>query len=250
MHAMIDGAGRSGWARNWTSMPTVGPRYWGALCLASILGANVGDVVSRFLHLGYWHGLPPLAVLFAVTMLAARFVPSTEACYWIGIVIVRTAATNLADLQTLAVGVPMPLVGAGFLALLAVLVAASRRSFGSAGLPATDGFFWGAMLAAGTLGTACGDDLAFVQGLGPPTASALMTVALVVALAWRATSPRSPIMTFWSLVIVIRTWGTNVGDMTADRWGLAASTLAALVLFAGLLFAWRPARLAGSGVAG
>lgn len=223
-------------------MPTVGPRYWSALCLASVLGADTGDVVSRLLGLGYWHGLPPLALLFALTMLAGRFGPVSEAPYWIGIVIVRTAATNLSDLQTLAVGVPFPLVMLGFLVLLAGLVALRRRPVDANGLPAADGLFWAAMLAVGTLGTACGDDLAFRQGFGPAFASLVMSAALAMALAWRAASRLPAVLTFWTLVAVIRTWGTNVGDMTADRYGLAAATVVSLLLFAGLLLVWRPAQ--------
>ena len=223
-----------------TPMPLVGPRYWSALCLASILGANIGDVLSRFLGLGYWHGLPVLLVLFGATVLAARRGPVTEAWYWVAIIIVRAAATNLSDLQTLVVGVPFPVVMAAFLAVLAALAAASRRRFDPRGLPRADGFFWAAMLAAGTLGTACGDDLAFIQGLKPPLASVVMTVLLAATLVWRARAARGVVLTFWVTVLVIRTWGTNVGDMTADRWGLGPSTAASFVLFAALLLAWRP----------
>ncbi len=102
------------------------------------------------------------------------------------------------------------------------------------------------MLAAGTLGTACGDDLAFVQDLRPPLASGLMTVLLAVTLAWRTGARAPAVLTFWVTVIVIRTWGTNVGDMTADRWGLGPSTTASFLLFVGLLLAWRPSARAGA----
>ena len=218
-------------------MPAVGPRYWGALCLASILGADAGDILSRSLGLGYWHGLPPLAVLFVATVLAARHGRRSEAYYWVGIVIVRTAATNLADWQTLDVGQPMPVTAAVFGVILLALVA--RRRSPSASRVA-DGFFWAAMLAAGTVGTAIGDDLAFGQDLGPPLAAAGTTVALLVAFLWRARSRLPEAATFWTTVVVIRTWGTNVGDATADRWGLLAAAAVVLVLFVGLLLAWRP----------
>ena len=230
-------ASRHGEARWWTLMPTVGPRYWSALCLASILGADTGDILSRLLGLGYWHGLPPLAILFVATVLTARLGPRSEAYYWIGIVIVRAAATNLADWQTLVIGQPMPVTAAVFGAILLALVARRRLA---ATLPVADGFFWAAMLAAGTVGTAIGDDLAFGQDLGPPLAAACMTVPLIVVFTWRATSRLSGAATFWTTVVVIRTWGTNIGDTTADRWGLVPSAAAVLVLFIGLLLAWRP----------
>ncbi len=232
-------AARGGEARWWTPIPTVGPRYWSALCLASVLGADTGDILSRSLGLGYWHGLPLLSVLFASTVLAARLGRRSEAYYWNGILIVRTAATNLADLQTLVIGQPMPVTAAVFGAILVALVA-RRRSATAAALPVADGWFWAAMLAAGTVGTAIGDDLSFGQDLGPALASACTTPALVVALGWRATSRLSAVLTFWTTVVAVRTWGTTVGDMTADRFGLIPCAAAILVLFAGLLLAWRP----------
>ncbi len=230
-------ASRGSEPRWWTPLPMVGPRYWGALCLASVLGADTGDMLSRSLGLGYWHGLPLLAVLFVATVLAARLGVRSEACYWSGIVIVRTAATNLADWQTLVIGQPMAVTAIVFGAILLALVA-RRRS--AAALPVAGGLFWAAMLAAGTVGTAIGDDLSFGQDLGPPLAAACTTVALLVVFRWRATSRLPGAATFWTTVVVIRTWGTNVGDMTADRWGLVSSAAAILVLFVGLLLAWRP----------
>ena len=227
--------------RCWTPMPQVGARYWSALCLASVLGADTGDMLSRTLGLGYWHGLPPLAVLFAATVLVARVAPRAEAWYWLGIIIVRTAATNLADLQTLVVGQPMLVTAAVFAAILAAL-AARPSSTAAARLPVADGWFWAAMLAAGTAGTALGDDLSFGQDLGPPLASASTTPALLLVFGWRATSRRAGCATFWTTVVAVRTWGTTVGDMTADRFGLIPCAAIVLALFVGLLLAWRPTR--------
>lgn len=42
-------------------LPPLGPRYWSALCLASIFGANMGDLFARNLGLGHIAGLPFLA---------------------------------------------------------------------------------------------------------------------------------------------------------------------------------------------
>ena len=39
--------------------PITGPRYWAALCFASVLSANMGDFVSKILHLGHTYGWPP-----------------------------------------------------------------------------------------------------------------------------------------------------------------------------------------------
>src|ERR1700726_2986370 len=79
-------------------LPTLGPRYWVALCLASIFGANTGDFFARNMGLGHVAGLPFLAVALAAVIVAERFDRTQHQWYyWIAIIIVRTAATNSAD---------------------------------------------------------------------------------------------------------------------------------------------------------
>src|SRR6267154_284656 len=79
-------------------LPAVGPRYWAALCLASIFGANTGDFFARNMGLGHIAGLPFLAVALAVVIITERFDRTQHQWYyWIAIIIVRTAATNSAD---------------------------------------------------------------------------------------------------------------------------------------------------------
>ena len=54
-------------------VPPLGTKYWTALILASIFGANTGDFLSDVLGLGHIAGLPFLAVLFALVIIAERF---------------------------------------------------------------------------------------------------------------------------------------------------------------------------------
>src|SRR5258708_25157132 len=142
------------------NVPETGPRYWTALSLASIFGANMGDFVARILHLGHASGLPFLAVVFVGILLAERrSTTPTEAYYWLAIVTLRTAATNLADLAThdFKLGYPSVLAGLAVL-LVGVLVledrSLARRQRDAAtiqlrGMPATTHFYWAAMLVAG-----------------------------------------------------------------------------------------------------
>jgi uncharacterized membrane-anchored protein len=79
-------------------LPILGPRYWVALCIASIFVANMGDFFARNIGLGHVAGLPFLAAALAILVFAERFDRIThQAYYWIAIIIVRTAATNFAD---------------------------------------------------------------------------------------------------------------------------------------------------------
>jgi uncharacterized membrane-anchored protein len=51
----------------------LGARYWTALCLASIFGANMGDFFARDLGLGHVYGLPFLALALAIVLIGERF---------------------------------------------------------------------------------------------------------------------------------------------------------------------------------
>ena len=225
--------------------PAIGWRYWVMLCFASILGADLGDLLSRELGLGYWRGLPVLAAVFACLILAARRAPRSVIWYWLSIVIVRAAATNLADWQALNEGDPpslrfdaaFPVIIGVWSVLLVLLALRDRRTVQDQVRTTTDPWFWATMLVAGTLGTAIGDWLAFQSGLGLAGATALTTVLLGGALVALVRHARMRVLAFWTLVLVIRTWGTNVGDLSGDAagpwptFGVAAiSTLIALVV--------------------
>src|SRR5262249_19235289 len=94
------------------NLPTIGSRYWGAILVASMCGANTGDFIARNLHLGHARGLVPLAVLFFVILwMERRAKVATEAYYWLAVIVLRTAATNLADLATHDLRIPYVVVG-------------------------------------------------------------------------------------------------------------------------------------------
>src|ERR1700739_1039498 len=100
-------------------LPILGPRYWVALCIASIFGANMGDFFARNIGLGHVAGLPFLAAGLAIVMVAERFDRMTHQIhYWIAIIIVRTAATNFADFACGDLKLPRVWVMAGLTALL------------------------------------------------------------------------------------------------------------------------------------
>src|SRR5262245_24727624 len=83
------------------NLPTIDARYWTAILAASMCGANTGDFASRILGLGHTRGLLPLGLIFlAIIWAEKRSKIATEAYYWLAIIVLRTAATNLADLGT------------------------------------------------------------------------------------------------------------------------------------------------------
>jgi uncharacterized membrane-anchored protein len=203
------------------SVPTLGPRYWTAIIVASVFGANLGDFVSHVLHLGHVRGLPVLAALFAGVLVAERRAAwCGEAWYWAAIVILRTAATNLADFCTHDLRMNYPRVIAG-LALLTVLLA--RRGgtrAGAGGPPATDGWYWATMLTAGTLGTAIGDFTSDDLGLGSGLGTILLGAILAAALTLASRSNWFTRLAYWGCIVAVRSAGTTAGDFCAFGHGL------------------------------
>src|SRR3984893_4693123 len=151
------------------TLPMIDARYWTAILAASMCGANTGDFASHILGLGHTRGLLPLAVIsLAIVWAERRSKVATEAHYWLAIIVLRTGATNLADLGThdLKLGylLCMGLLGAFMVLMLFIEQVREVDPIGAGGrvgerrrLPTTNATYWITMLAAGTLGTAAGD---------------------------------------------------------------------------------------------
>lgn len=231
------------------NVPAITPRYWTAILVASMCGANTGDFLSHNLHLGHWRGLPPLAVVFlGILWLERRARVATEAYYWLAIIVIRTAATNLADLCTHDLGLSYAVIEPGLTLLLIAFVAAdrTRRPDPSARyapmVPATNTLYWLAMLTAGTLGTASGDFAAGPAGLGLFYGSAVLTAAFLVVLAFASGFGATAKPWYWASIVGARTAGTTLGDMLASRHGfdlgLSVSTLVTGSLLAAVILLW------------
>ena len=225
-------------------VPTGGLRYWVALCAASILGCNTGDGFASIF--GFLNGLPILLALFGLCLfLERRDDRPRQVYYWLAIIIVRTAATNLADFTD------QHLRNTAFLVMGLLLLAAlagryimstlsSDRQPGAAVLDRVDWLYWGTMLVAGTLGTALGDFSSFRLGLGLAGASLVLSL-LVAVLIGLGSGVRlfSFTLYYWFTVVAIRTAGTSVGDYFARIWGLPESMLVFALVLIGLLMLWR-----------
>jgi len=229
--------------RIWT-VPALDARYWIAITVASIFGANLGDFCSHTLGLGHWRGLPPLVAAFLLLVLWARRGPASEAFYWAAIVVLRTAATNLGDLASHDLKLDdTALIGVLALGLAVLAPLGGRRAAAATGALVADGLYWLTMLTAGTLGTVLGDWCAHRVGLG---VSALLWLPVwAAALAIQLHLRSAAAIAYWTTIAVIRTLGTNLGDLLAGRHGLAlglpaATTLSGLA-FVGVPLLWRPA---------
>jgi uncharacterized membrane-anchored protein len=241
------------------NLPVIDTRYWTAILAASMCGANTGDFAARYLHLGHTRGLLPLGLIFlAIVWAERRSKAVTEAYYWLAIIVLRTGATNLADLGTHDLKLGYLPCMAGLAAFMALMLLIDRMrgvapvgGTGSDGrwhtLPATDMSYWITMLAAGTLGTAAGDWVAEQTGLGLAYGS-LVLVAVLLAV-WFV-SDRFGRMTkpwYWLTIVAARTAGTTLGDLLASRRGLGlgliVSTICTSLLLAGIVILWRRHRI-------
>ena len=232
-------------------VPQLGLRYWTALCLASVFGANMGDFFAHDIGLGHVAGLPFLAVALVGVFVVERFDNAAhEAYYWLSIVIVRTAATNLADFFSVDLRQPKPWVMAGLAALLALIVAAAwqwiwrnrpDKDDAQRSLLRADYSYWCAMLVAGTLGTVMGDFFSHDLHLGNAGGSAVLCLLLAPFFVLAARQSSSSLALYWATIVMVRAAGTTVGDLLAARHalGLPLSTAVTGLLFVGLLIVWR-----------
>jgi uncharacterized membrane-anchored protein len=230
-------------ARN---LPAISGRYWAAILAASMCGANTGDFLSRIIGLGHWRGVPFLiAAFFLIVWAEKRSMVTTEAYYWLAIILLRTGATNLADLSTHDFKISYPLTLLGLTALLIVVLIADRApartgDADTPSLPATDLPYWIAMLIAGTLGTAGGDYVAYGLGLG--IASMLLTAVFGAILAAATTYGAMSKWWYWATIVGARTAGTVLGDLLASRrgfdLGLWISTACTASLLAAIILVW------------
>jgi uncharacterized membrane-anchored protein len=240
-------------------VPQLGLRYWTALCLASVFGANMGDFFAHDIGLGHVAGLPFLAVALAGVFIAERFENAAhEVYYWLAIVVVRTAATNLADFFSVDLRLPKPWVMASLAVLLALIVAAAwqlvwRNSADNddaqRNLLRADYSYWLAMLVAGTLGTVMGDFFSHDLRLGNAVGSAVLCLLLAPFFVAAARRSSLSLLLYWSTIVMIRAAGTTVGDLLAARHalGLPLSTAVTGLLFVALLVVWRKAKPAEAG---
>lgn len=235
------------------SVPVLGARYWVAISLASIAGCNLGDFVAGFLHLGHWHGLLPLALIFALLLFSERrATQASEGWYWAVIIVIRTAATNLADLasDTFNIEYAWTIAVLEVLQVLVVLRLAPRLiPAGSSGASrfTVDGWYWASMLVAGTLGTAIGDCVAeeFKLGQGYGTLVLGVILALTLVIGQRAQWSKA---SYWFAIVAVRAAGTTAGDFLAFRTGLglAVCTCCTVAVFVAMLLTWRQRPLAAA----
>jgi uncharacterized membrane-anchored protein len=199
------------------------PTYWFSMFAASALGTNIGDFRVDDLSLDRWASFASLVTIAVIAILGDRFVwRRPAACYWIAIVVLRAAATNVADLLThdLKLGYLVPSIILALATLLGGYF--TRPDQVQLTSPTIDSRYWGTMLLAGIFGTTAGDMASHTFGLY--TAAGLLCLTLVIVIGLRREFAPASITAYWCIVLAERCAGTPVGD------GLASGRAAGLGL--------------------
>jgi len=208
----------------------------------------MGDFIPDVLKLSDLGGLLMLALIFAAIALANRWSRrGNEALYWVAILVVRAAATNLADLGIHRAHLDYITVSGCPAALLVAILAWRRASSlrpAACGLTRTNGLYWLAMLTAGALGTVLGDGMGHMIHpitVGVPISAIIVTgaVALILAQKTRLDTATAGAASYWAAIVAIRTWGTNFGDIAAFFLSLPVSIMLSGLLLAVTLIVWR-----------
>lgn len=231
--------------------PAVEARYWTAMLVASMCGTNFGDIFSDVLHFNLLEGLITLAVLFAVALLMDRLrTRGFEAIYWVLVLAVRGAATLVADFAIKELNLSYVQAILIFAVMWAALVGWYRQSVQPPIIvirPTVQ--YWLTMFSAGILGTLVGDGLGHAFGpvsTGYPASAGLATLALIFTrLTWRGLFSRS-VIGYWLAIVMVRWWGTNLGDISAFLLSLQISLVSTAAVLGLILGLWRPSRMADS----
>jgi uncharacterized membrane-anchored protein len=98
-------------------------------------------------------------------------------------------------------------------------------------------------IIAGALGTIAGDYVSGDLGLGVGLASVVLSTALVACFMLRSFLRLTDAWAYWTVVVMVRSAGTTVGDYLTGRHGLSlglpVSTELTGLLFVGLILTWR-----------
>ena len=208
-------------------LPTIDPKYWILMILATTIGEIVGNLISRNLGLGYTTGSSLLIGVYALAVAGTMyFKAEAHAFYWTLIVTGNIAGTNIADFIVIS---PLNLGAAwGSLLVMGLLstvlvfwkMSAHGVSLGGATGRTTEALYWSAILMSSTFGTTSGDFLTSDTPLGALGGSVLLLglLCVLVLLTTYTSFPRE--LAYWSALVIIHPVGATIGNYISKPIGL------------------------------
>lgn len=237
-------------------VPSIGLRYWVLFVITSVFGGHMGDLLNAVLPIGVLGRMLVLAGLLAAVFIVERYDRSTtDAWYWIAVILIQVAAVRLSDLSTVQLGFsPLEVVAALALLLTTTMIVARSDEThlfstlqlerpGTAAKPMADVAHWLGMIVASTLGAAAEDLLVVSVGTGMVVSTVLFSVLVAVLLQLQRRSRPNRLHAFWLTTILARADGVAIGDLLNKgpplHLGLGVSTALSAFLAIGLLVFWR-----------
>jgi uncharacterized membrane-anchored protein len=227
-----------------SKVPEVTAYFW----IIKVLCTTVGESAADFLNVNVNLGLTGTSVatgLLLVIVLAAQFAADRymPVRYWAAVTLVSVFGTLITDELTDNLGVPLEVSTVVFGALLGITFLLWYRTERTLSIHSIltrrrEAFYWLAILVTFALGTATGDLMAQVLGLGYLVSGIVVAVVITAtAVAWRL--GLHPVLAFWIIYVLTRPLGASIGDYlsqspTDGGLGLGA-TVTSLIFFAGII---------------
>ena len=225
--------------------------FWIMKICATTVGETGGDLLSMTLSVGYALSSLILIGFFIVVLIAQLKAKAFHPIlYWGVILATSTAGTTISDFMDRTLGFGYATGSLVLITILIVILVSWRLIVGNLSVDhisdrKIEMFYWMAILASNTLGTALGDFLADSSGLGFALSNLLIASAIaVIALAYYVT-PISRTVLFWAAFVLTRPFGATMGDLltkTSKQGGLGFGTIgssAVLMLILVALIYWR-----------
>jgi uncharacterized membrane-anchored protein len=217
-----------------SKVPEVTIYFW----IIKVLCTTVGETAADFLNVNLNLGLTGVSVVTGVLLVvalifqfrASLYIPSR---YWLTVAIVSVFGTLVTDNLTDNVGLPLEASTLIFGVLLALTflvwyLTEKTLSIHSIFTRRREAFYWLAILFTFALGTATGDLMAEVLGLGYLVTGIIVTsIVVITAVAWRF--GLHSVLAFWFIYILTRPLGASIGDYLSQPSSVGGLGLGATV---------------------
>ncbi|QGZ65674.1 COG4705 family protein [Paraburkholderia acidisoli] len=214
-------------------VPEVTLAFW----LIKILSTTVGETGADFLavNLGLGQGFTILimgVLLGAVWIAQLRSRDCVLWLYWLAVVLVSIVGTQITDIMTDKLGIPLVLSASVFAALLVAIFGIWYRVEGTLSIHTIvtrqrEVFYWSAVLCTFALGTAAGDLATEAWGLGFTRGVLLFgTLIAITYIGFRRGA--NAVLTFWVAYVLTRPFGASLGDLLTQSTNYGGLGLGAL----------------------
>jgi uncharacterized membrane-anchored protein len=221
-------------------VPEVTIYFWVIKVLCTTVGESAADFLNVNLNFGLTGTSIVTGALLVVALIfqfrATRYTPIT---YWLAVALVSVFGTLVTDNLTDNVGLPLEASTLIFSVLLAGTflvwyLTEKTLSIHSIFTRRRETFYWLAILFTFALGTATGDLMAEVLGLGYAATGTIVALLIAIAaVAWRL--GLHSVLSFWFCYILTRPLGASLGDylsQPANQGGLGLGATVTSLIFA------------------